>query len=380
MSSLVWVEVDAEIPNHNLREIRNVNNFQGLQCAVVKSNAYGHGVKEIVPLLTEADWLAVNSLDEGLEVRVIEPVKPILLLGYVPLERLDEVRRANLRMVIYNQETLDFISEMEPSDHFFRLHIKVETGTWRQGILPENVLFMAEKINEIPGVFLDGIYTHFANIEDTLNHSYAEKQLAIFNKVLEDLKLHNLLPTIIHTACTAATILFAKTHFSMIRTGIGLYGLWPSRETRLSSESMNSAMPDLKPALSWKTKVVQIKEAPEGSFIGYGCSFKTSRVTKIAVLPVGYADGYRRSLASNAWVLVKGKRARIIGRICMNLCMIDITDIKDVQLEENVVLLGKSGDDIITAEMLADWMGTINYEAVTGISSLLPKILKKEGF
>ncbi len=379
MSSLVWVELDAETPNHNLQEIKAVNNFQGLQCAVVKSNAYGHGVKEIVPLLTKADWLAVNSLDEGLEVRAIEPVKPILLLGYVPFERLDEVRRANLRMVIYNQETLDFISEMEPSDQIFRLHIKVETGTWRQGILPDNVLTMAKQISEIPGVLLDGIYTHFANIEDTLNHSYAEKQLAIFKKVVEDLKLNNLLPPVIHTACTAATILFAKTHFSMIRTGIGLYGLWPSRETRLSAESMNSTLPDLKPVLAWKTKIVQIKEAPEGSFIGYGCSFKTSRNTKIAVLPVGYADGYRRSLASNAWVLVKGKRARIMGRICMNLCMIDITDIQGVQLEEDVVLLGESGEDVITAEMLADWMGTINYEAVTGISSLLPRILKKEG-
>lgn len=379
MSSLVWVELAAEIPNHNLQEIRDANNFQGLQCAIVKSNAYGHGVKEIVPLLTKADWLGVNSLDEGLEVRAIEPVKPILLLGYVPLSRLNEVRKANLRMVIYNQETLDFISEMEPSDQIFQLHIKVETGTWRQGILPKNVLSMAKKIREIPGAYLDGIYTHFANIEDTLNHSYAEKQLSIFNEVLENLKSNKLLPPVVHTACTAATILFAKTHFSMIRTGIGMYGLWPSRETRLSAESANSPLPKLMPVLTWKTKIVQIKEAPEGSFIGYGCSYKTSRVTKVAVLPVGYADGYRRSLADKAWVLVKGKRAQIIGRICMNLCMIDVTDIQGIHLEEDVVLLGESGDDVITAEMLADWMGTINYEAVTGISPLFPRVLKKEG-
>ena len=186
-----------------------------------------------------------------------------------------------------------------------------------------------------------------------------------------------LTPPVVHTACTAAAILFPKTHFSLIRTGIGLYGLWPSRETKLSAEIMNGSVPDLKPVLSWKTKVSQIKDVPSDSYIGYGCTYRTTRSSKIAVLPVGYADGYRRSLADSGWVLIRGRRAPILGRICMNLSMVDVTDIEEIQLEDEVVLLGRSGTEEITAEMLAQWMDTINYEMVTGISPLLPRKVVK---
>ncbi len=377
MSSLVWVEIDADRPDHNLAEIRRSNGFEGLHCAVVKSNAYGHGVREIVPLLTRADWLAVNSLDEGLELRETGEQRPVLLLGHVPLSRIDEARKADLRFIICNRETLHAIRELPRSDKKFYLHMKVETGTWRQGILPEDALSIAKEIAELPGAVLDGIYTHFANIEDTLNHQYAEMQLEKFQNVLDSLKAEGLTPPVVHTACTAAAILFPKTHFSLIRTGIGLYGLWPSRETKLSAEIMNGSVPDLKPVLSWKTKVSQIKDVPSDSYIGYGCTYRTTRSSKIAVLPVGYADGYRRSLADSGWVLIRGRRAPILGRICMNLSMVDVTDIEEIQLEDEVVLLGRSGTEEITAEMLAQWMDTINYEMVTGISPLLPRKVVK---
>ncbi|MCD4707385.1 MAG: alanine racemase [Candidatus Sabulitectum sp.] len=377
MSSLVWVELDADSPDHNLREIRRSNDFQGLHCAVVKSNAYGHGVREMVSLLTGADWLAVNSLDEGLELRVAGERRPVLLLGHVPLNRLDEARRADLRLIICNFETLQAIRELPVSDKKFFLHMKVETGTWRQGILPDDAVLMAREIAETQAAVLDGIYTHFANIEDTLSHQYAEMQLETFQGVLDVLRQEGLTPPIIHTACTAAAILFSKTHFSMIRTGIGLYGLWPSRETKLSAESTGCRMPDLRPVLSWKTKIVQIKKVTAGSYIGYGGTHRTTRDSEIAVLPVGYADGYRRSLGNTGWVLIAGRRASILGRVCMNLCMVDVTDIQGTNLEDEVVLLGRSGSEEITAEMLGQWMGTINYEVVTGISSLLPRKVMK---
>jgi len=180
-------------------------------------------------------------------------------------------------------------------------------------------------------------------------------------------------PKLVHTACTAASILFPETHFSMLRAGIGVYGLWPSRETYLSALLSGRYLPDLRPVLSWKTKIVQIKTIPEGHYIGYGCTYRTTRKTRLAVLPVGYADGYDRALGNTAHVLVKGKRAPVIGRVCMNLTMIDVTDIPNAKLEDEVVLLGKDGEEVISAEQMANWAGTINYEIVTRISPFLSR-------
>lgn len=377
MSSLVWVELAAGNPDHNLAEIRRGHGFRGIHCAVVKSNAYGHGVKEMLPLLGSAQWLAVNSLEEGLELRALGETRPVLLLGHVPLGRLGEARDSRLRVMVCNSETLEAASRLPAAELPLLMHMKVETGTWRQGVLPGHALELAGGIANTPGVKLDGVYTHFANIEDTLNHSYAREQLNRFTGVIEELAAAGIRPPVVHTACSAAAILFESTHFNMIRTGISLYGLWPSRETRLSAVSMGVSMPELRPVLSWKTRVVQLKTVPSGSYIGYGCTFRTMRETEMAVLPVGYADGYRRSVGNTGWVLVKGRRAPLLGRVCMNLCMVDVTDIPGVQLEEEVVLLGESGDEEISAELMGGWMDTINYEVVTGISPFLPRVVKR---
>jgi alanine racemase len=164
----------------------------------------------------------------------------------------------------------------------------------------------------------------------------------------------------------------------MLRTGIGLYGLWPSRETLLAAREKGETVQDFHPVLTWKTRIVQIKTIDEGSFVGYGCSYKTMRKTVLGVLPVGYADGYDRALGNRAHVLVRGRRAPVIGRICMNLCMVDLTDVQGAKLEDEVVLLGKSGEERITAETMAEWAGTINYEIVARISPLLPRRITEE--
>jgi alanine racemase len=372
MSSLVWIELDREAPDHNVCELKACTGGDVLFCAVVKSNAYGHGVEQMVQLLPSCDWFAVNSLEEGLELRELGVEKPVLLLGHVPLHRLGEAVGANLRLTVYNRETIQALSKLHSSKPV-RVHLKVETGTGRQGILPEHIGSFVEEIEAASGVLLEGLSTHFANIEDTLNHEYSEKQLSTFQQALNILSSMKLYPPIIHTACTAATILFPKTHFSMLRTGIGVYGLWPSRETFISVKMGGGRIPDLHPVLTWKTRIAQIKVLQEGSFIGYGCTYRTTRRTTMAVLPVGYADGYDRNLGNNAYVLVQGKRAPVIGRVCMNLTMIDITDIQDVVLEDEVVLLGSSGKETISAETMATWAGTINYEIVTRISPFLER-------
>jgi alanine racemase len=373
MSSLVWVEIEKDAPEHNLREILRCTAEGTKLCAVVKSNAYGHGVSQITKLLPSAHWFAVNSLDEGLELKRIGVQKPVLVLGHVPLSRLSEAADAGLRITVFNRDTVKAIEVLPKGREPLRVHLEIETGTARQGVLPEDVASFVEYAAGKKGVLLEGVSTHFANIEDTLNHEYAERQLSIFTQTLERIRALGLDPPVIHTACSAAAILFPKTHFTMLRTGIGLYGLWPSRETYLSARMEQSCIPALRPVLTWKTRIVQLKTLPAGSFVGYGCTYRVMRKTKLAVLPAGYADGYDRAFGNSAYVLVRGKRAPVIGRVCMNHCMIDVTDIREVKLEEEVVLLGKSGEENLTAEKLAEWADTINYEIVARISPLLER-------
>lgn len=372
MSSLVWVEIDAEAPNHNLGEIRRGSAPGTLTCAVVKSNAYGHGVASFAALVTSADWFGVNSLEEGLELRALGITKPVVLLGHVPLADLPAAIEADLALTVYNRETIDAISALRSVPRPARVHVKVDTGTARQGVLPDDLEGFIKLVRAARNLSLEGLSTHFANIEDTLNHEYAELQLTRFTAAAACVEsIAGKLPYI-HTACTAAALLFPSTHFTMLRTGIGLYGLWPSRETFISMREKGASV-DFRPVLSWKTRIVQVKTIPEGSYVGYGCSYRTTRRTVLGVLPVGYADGYDRAMGNRAHVLVRGRRAPVIGRICMNLCMIDLTDVPGAKLEDEVVLLGRSGDERITAETMAEWAGTINYEIVTRISPFLPR-------
>ena len=374
MSNLVWVELDREVPDHNLRELRKGLRKGTILCAVVKANAYGHGVKEMIPLLPSADWFAVNSLEEGVELREMAEKRPVLVLGHVPLDALQEAVARNLDFTVYNRETLEALAQLDlGSIGPARLHLKVETGTGRQGILPSEVKGFVGQLKSVAGAKLVGVSTHFANIEDTLNHDYAQAQLDRFGDVLNILDRLDIKADFIHAAATAAGILFSKTHFNLVRAGIGIYGLWPSRETYLSTLLGHRPVPDLRPVLTWKTRIVQIKNLPEGSYIGYGCTYRATRPIRVAVLPVGYAEGYDRKLGNAAYVLIRGKRAPVIGRVCMNLTMVDISDIPHAGLEEEVVLLGQDGEERVSAETMAEWAGTINYEIVTRISPLFPR-------
>jgi alanine racemase len=376
MSSLVWVELERGAPDHNLRELRKCTAPGTKMCAVVKANAYGHGVVPMLSMLESADWFGVNSLEEGLEIRALGEKRPVLVLGHVPLAALGEAVAHELDLTLYNLESLEALARLDREQRGgrpVRVHLKVETGTGRQGILPGEIEAFAARLRSVAGAELVGVCTHFANIEDTLNHGYAEKQIAQFQRARQILKGLGLEPPLAHTASTAAGILFPETHHSLVRAGIGVYGLWPSRETYLSALLGHRPVPQLRPVLSWKTRIAQLKSLPEGSFVGYGCTYKTTRATRLAVLPVGYADGYDRALGNTAHVLVRGKRAAVVGRVSMNMCMADVTDIPQARLEDEVVLLGGSGEERISAETLATWAGTINYEVVTRISPLLER-------
>jgi alanine racemase len=373
-----WVEIDSSALTHNIRQFRRLIGKNRKLLATVKANAYGHGILEVakIALQAGADWLGVHSIEEGLFLRKKKVDCPILVLGYISFDELERAVRNDLRLTVYNPETIERLIEFAPHlQGQIRLHVKVETGTHRQGIREEDFFSFVEKIQRHPELVLEGMSSHFANIEDTTDHSYARFQLDNFEKICQKLKKHGIEIPIKHIACTAATILFPETYFDMVRIGVGMYGLWPSKETYLSCILQNRKPIQLKPVLSWKTRIAQIKKIQKGSFVGYGCSFRATRETILAVLPLGYFDGYSRAFSNMSHVIIKGQRAPVRGRVAMNFVMADVTDIPEVQVEDKAVLLGKDGVETITADDLAAWAGTINYEIVTCINPLLPRIL-----
>lgn len=376
---LQWIEIDSSALTHNLHQFRKLIGEKRKLLAMVKANAYGHGIIEVsrIALRAGADWLGVNSLEEGILLRKEGFSCPVLVAGAIPLEALKDAVKHELRLTVYNFETIQQLAEISRIlKKKALLHIKVETGTYRQGIRKEDVVAYARKAQEFQGLIIEGISSHFANIEDTTDHAYAQLQLENFKGIIQSVeKNNNIIIPIKHMSCTASTILFPETYFDMVRTGIGMYGLWPSRETYLSCLLQKRKPLSLKPVLSWKARIIQIKQVPQASFIGYGCTHKTSRKTVLAVIPVGYYDGYSRSLSNSSYVLIKGKRASVRGRVAMNFIVVDVTDITDVELEDEVTLIGQDGGDAVTADNLASLEGTINYEIVTRISSHVPRIV-----
>ena len=375
---LNWVEIDAAALRNNIAEFKRRLEHGARLGAVVKSNAYGHGMIEVarVAAAASADWLCVNNVDEGVALREAGLTLPILVMGYVPLAALDDVVERALQPVVYNPETLDRLEAIASArGTTVPVHVKIETGTHRQGVLERDVPAFVARIRDARALMLAGVTTHFANIEDSTNHDFAESQIAAFSRIADAIASRNSGPFVRHSACSAAVLLFNRTHLDLARVGISLYGLWPSKETYVSCLERGKPSLDLKPVMTWKTRIAQVKQVPEGGYVGYGCSWRATRATTIAVLPVGYYEGYDRELSGLAHVLVRGKRAPVRGRVCMNMCMVDVTDIPSACLEDEVVLLGRQGDERVTAEQLAAWRGTIAYEIVSRIHPSLPRVV-----
>ncbi len=372
MENLTWVEVSADALKNNIENFRRIVGPDRILCPCVKANAYGHGLVECGRVFLEAgaDWLGVNALYEARALRAAGVESPIYVLGYVSLADLEEACELECRIVVYNKETIVKLGELGRD---VRVHLKAETGNNRQGVLGEALVELAQLTGRYENIKIEGFSTHFANIEDTTDHSYADKQLSRFNEAYESLKEAGFEIPIRHCGNSAATILFDKTRFEMVRPGISTYGMWPSNETYVAYTKEVGDGFKLMPAFTWKTKIAQIKTVAPGEQIGYGCTFKTSHETRLAILPVGYYDGYDRGL-NGAHVLIHGKLAPVRGRICMNIIMVEVTDIPEASLEDEVVLMGRQGDEEISAELFASWAGTINYEVTTRVNERIPRI------
>lgn len=381
-TSKTWVEISVSAIENNIRIFRSSLRTEAELMAVIKSNAYGHGLLEIARIARRSGvkWFGVDSLSEGLILRKAGFKESILIMGYTRPSQIEVVIKNNLDFVAYDQNVLQTVRRLSEQGLLKKspanIHLKVETGTVRQGLAGQALIEYARQAMGIKGLKVRGVYTHFANIEDTTDHTLANLQLKNFNQALKQLKDAGCEPMIKHTACSAAALLFPETHFNLIRMGISLYGYWSSKETRAVAQKQHKAIA-LMPALTWKTIIAQIKDVPKGTAVGYGQTEKVTRKSKIAVLPVGYWDGYDRKLSGMGNVLIRGRRCKVVGRICMNMMMVDVTDVKGAAVEDEVVLLGSQKKDMITAEEFAGKVGTINYEVVTRINPWLPRISVK---
>ena len=369
-----WCEVSAANLLHNLRILKNLTGPETKILGVVKSNAYGHGLETVARTTApETHMFGVHSATEAIELNALHLGVPILVMGFVTRDEVASIGRIGAHLLISTEEVLEGVAEDAPETP---VHLKVDTGTHRQGIQPDEIDRFVRMASD-RRLSIVGIATHFANIEDTTDHSYARKQQARFSQAVSRVRDCGMHPHYVHSACSAAALLFPETHHTLIRAGISLYGHWPSRETLVSWKNSNGGdfAPLLKPCLTWITRVGQIQHVSRGEPIGYGCSYRTSRDSLIAVLPTGYAAGYDRKLSNRGSVLIRGPPAPVVGRVCMNLTMVDVTDIEDVSVGGEAVLLGRQCDEEITVEELADIIGTINYEVLARISPDIPRIL-----
>lgn len=365
--NLSIIEISKKALINNLTVFRKLIGKDIILAPVVKANAYGHGLIECSRVFSEngADYLCVNAIYEAEEIRNAGIDIPILIIGYTPLSELNKAIKLKCELVVYNIET---IKELIKLDKKVDIHLKIETGNHRQGIYLEEIQNILKILKKSKKVNLKGVSTHFANIEDRIDHEYALSQLNIFNKAIKLIESSGFPLKYKHCSNSAATMILPEAHFNFARVGIGMYGLWPSEKTKKSAEQCGKNI-KLEPVMTWKTIVAQIKDVKKDSLIGYGCTYKMARDGKIAIIPIGYYDGFVRALSNKGYVLIKGKKALVVGRVCMNMIMVDITDILGVKLEDEVVLIGKQGKNCITAEDIGEWSGTINYEVVTRVNA-----------
>jgi alanine racemase len=366
-----WLEIDLDAIAGNTRRIKEIVGPNTDVLVSLKADAYGHGALRVArtTLLNGASWLGVATLSEAVPLRAAGITAPILVFGYIPPWQAREAARLDLRATVY---TADVAAELAQAardlDRTIRVHVKVDTGMARLGLRAEDVegvVRFTEELRGMRGVEVEAVFTHLATA-DSADQTYALRQLARFDAVLAALDLRGLRPPMVHAANSAATLTLPQSRYTMVRPGIAIYGLAPSEEVPLP--------PGFQPALAFKTQVAQVKDVPAGEGVGYGATYITKRKTHVAVLPVGYADGFRRAPATWRSVLIHGREAPLIGRVCMDQCMVDVSQIPDVRRGDEVVLIGRQGEASLTAEVVARRLGTISYEVVSALLARVPRV------
>ncbi len=384
-----WIELSSSAFEQNISSYRSILASKTLFGCVLKGNAYGHGLEECLQIVhNHVDILFFINPIDALNVRRQEslhrwPSKRIVVIGAMSAKEAIMCALEDIELAVTHENWENILSEalqdevFEKSDKKLKLHIHVDSGLGREGFTLENlsqkVIFLKDKKK----LFIQGIMTHFANTEDVTEQTYGEFQinnLATANDIIVSTLGLTYMPER-HAAQSAASLIMPDCSFEIARIGISLYGLWPSRETKISTKIVRGQTTQLTPVLAWRCKSQCIKQIHEGSYIGYGCTFRAPKHMTIAVLPVGYFDGYPRLFSHKAFVLVQGKRCSVLGRVMMNHIVVDISDIKNPGQEITATLIGSDGQESISVETCASWAETINYEIVCRLGSHIKRVI-----
>lgn len=363
-----WAEIDLGAIAHNIRALKQHIGPAVELCAVVKANAYGHGAEAVArtALTHGAGRLAVARLEEGVALRQAGITAPILVMGPIDPSAAPTLIAHNLIPTVNTPALAWAISQQAQAvGRTVPVHLKVDTGMGRFGLLPEEVVPFARQVFSQPGLYLEGFWTHFA-VADEADKDYTHYQFYRYQQALRELEAAGFRVPLRHVANSAATLDLPETHLDMVRCGIAIYGLYPSSEV--------SRRVELRPAMTLKARIGRVRTLPAGSSVSYGRTYTTRRATRVALIPFGYGDGYSRALSNRGQVLVRGRRVPIVGRVCMDLFVVDVSAVPDVREGDEVVILGRQGDQAITADELAEALDTINYEIVTALAARVPRV------
>ncbi|MBD5588888.1 alanine racemase [Clostridium botulinum] len=370
----VWAEIDLDNLQHNLKQIKKICGNKEI-IGVIKANAYGHGAMEIAPTLLEngVSRLAVAVLSEAMELRMSGVKEPIMILGYTPWALGDMLLDNDIEQSVYSyNDALELSKIAVLKRKILKIHIVVDTGMGRIGFLPtKESVEDVYKISKLPNIEIEGIFSHFSSADES-DKDYTFYQMNKYNAFINKLEEKNIQVPIKHIANSAAIIDLENTHLDAVRAGIIMYGYYPSNYVLRNNIN-------LKPVMSLKTSIVHIKKVSSGEYISYGRTFKTKRESIIATLPIGYADGYNRLLSNKGKVIVNGKLAPVIGRVCMDQCMIDVTFIENLKVGDVVTIMGEENGVSYTAEDIASQIGTISYEVICNVNKRVPRVYKKDG-
>lgn len=358
-----WVEVNLDCIEHNILELKKYLNPNSKLFAVVKADAYGHGAVMIAPVLLASgvDFLGVSSIDEALQLRENDINAPILVLGAVPVWSFDRAAQNNISISVFSDEHIEACRQTyEKLSIKPKVHVKVDTGMNRIGVCANLAVEFIKKIQKCPFIELEGVFTHFATAEV---EACAQEQYHRFNSIIKQIDSTNLL---IHCCNTSAVTCYKDFEYNMARVGVGIYGLQPD-------VTENAKLPFLKPAMSLKGRITNIHIANKGEGVSYCHTFETSKITKVATIPIGYADGVFRGLSNKICGIINGKKVRQIGNITMDQMMFDITDC-EAQEGDIITLLGQDGDEVITLDDWAKILGTIHYELACSLRVRLPRV------
>ena len=367
-------EIDLTAFRHNLQNLRKYLDPQTRIMAIVKADAYGHGAVSCARIAVEsgaANYLGAGVIEEGIELRENGLNAPILILGSIFPDEAEDLVRHNLATILCTQPLAQALSkEAEKQDKTVSVHIKVDTGMNRLGISPENLPTLLDQVRNLKNLKIEALSTHFSSADDE-DLSVTQAQFEKFQTALTILQKEGVHTPIVHCANTSALFKFPESHFNMVRPGLILYGVLPSPSLR---PVIDQGENPFQPVMQWKSQIILLKPIAKNQPVSYSGSFTTQRDSLIATLPIGYADGLHRMLSNKMDVLIRGRRAPQVGNICMDMILIDVTDIPDVQAGDEVVIFGRQGDEMISVEELAVKGKTIPYEILCSVSKRVPRI------